>query len=257
MLGYGAPMPSPTASRGTAVVTGASSGIGAATARHLAAAGFEVIVGARRIDRLREVATPIGARALALDVTDTASVEAFCDAIATCRLLVNNAGGALGLAPTSEADEEHWRTMYETNVLGVMRMTRALLPKLVDSGDGHIITIGSIAGWEPYPGGAGYNAAKFAVRATMSALRQELLGQPVRVSEVDPGLVETEFSLVRFDGDAERAAKVYEGMTALTADDVADCVTFIATRPSHVNVDSLLVMPRDQAGAKHVHRRTS
>lgn len=242
--------------RGTAVVTGASSGIGAATARMLGEAGFEVVIGARRLDRLQEVAEPIGARAMALDVCDTASVEAFVAEVPECSLLVNNAGGAWGLEPLAEADEEKWRWMYDANVLGVMRMTRALLPKLIASGDGHVITVGSIAGWEPYVGGAGYNAAKFAVRAVMGALRHELLGQPVRVSEVDPGMAETEFSLVRFDGDEERAAKVYEGLTPLTADDVADCITFMATRPSHVNIDTLIVMARDQAGARNVHRRT-
>ncbi len=144
--------------------------------------------------------------------------------------------------------------MYESNVLGTVRLTRALLPRLEASGDGHVVTIGSIAAHEPYPGGAGYNAAKFAVRATMSVLRQEVLGRPIRVTEIDPGMVETEFSLVRFGGDADRAAKVYEGVTPLTADDIADCVAFVATRPSHVNIDSLVVMARDQAGARQVHR---
>jgi NADP-dependent 3-hydroxy acid dehydrogenase YdfG len=248
--------PSPTsASLGTAVVTGASSGIGAATATHLAAAGFDVVIGARRFDRLREVAAPIGAQAIELDVCDGASVDAFIAQVPTCRLLVNNAGGARGLEPFAEADEDHWRWMYETNVLGVMRMTRGLLPHLRASGDGHVITVGSIAGWEPYAGGAGYNAAKFGVRATMAVLRQELLGEPVRISEIDPGMVETEFSLTRFDGDAERAAQVYAGVTPLQAADVAECVTFIATRPSHVNIDSLIVLARDQAGARQVHRR--
>jgi len=247
----------PPPSLGTAVVTGASSGIGAATARHLAAAGFEVVVGARRLDRLRAVAEPIGARALPLDVTDTASVEAFAAEVAECRVVVNNAGGAWGLESIAEADDEHWRWMYDANVLGVMRVTRALLPKVIASGDGHVITIGSIAGWEPYPGGAGYNAAKAGVRSVMAVLRQELLGQPVRVTEIDPGMVETEFSVVRFDGDVDRAAKVYEGVTPLTPDDVADCVTFAATRPSHVNIDSMIVLARDQAGARQVHRRTS
>jgi NADP-dependent 3-hydroxy acid dehydrogenase YdfG len=145
--------------------------------------------------------------------------------------------------------------MFDANVLGVLRMTRALLPKLVDSGDGHVITIGSIAGIEPYPGGAGYNAAKHAVRAVMDVLRMELLGQPVRVSEIDPGMVETEFSIVRFEGDRDRAAKVYEGVTPLTADDIAECITWVATRPSHVDVDQLVVRPRDQARATMVHRR--
>lgn len=241
--------------RGTAVVTGASSGIGEATARRLAAEGFEVVVGARRLERLRAVATAIGARALPLDVTDPASVAAFCDAVGPCRVLVNNAGGALGLTPVAEADEAEWRTMYETNVLGTVRMTRALLPVLEASGDGHVVTVGSIAGREAYPGGAGYNAAKFGVRAVMQALRLELLGRPVRLSEVDPGMVDTEFSTVRFHGDRQRAEQVYKGMTPLTADDVADCIAFVVTRPSHVNVDSLLVMPRDQATATTVHRR--
>jgi NADP-dependent 3-hydroxy acid dehydrogenase YdfG len=242
------------AERGTAVVTGASSGIGAATAAHLAREGFEVVVGARRLDRLRAVADPLGARALPLDVTDADSVAAFCTEIEACSLLVNNAGGARGLEPVEEADDERWAWMYDANVLGVMRVTRGLLPALVDSGDGHIITVGSIAGFEPYPGGAGYNAAKHAVRAVMRVLRMELLGRPVRVTEIDPGMVHTEFSAVRFDGDVERAATVYEGLTPLSAEDVADAITWAATRPSHVNVDQLVLMPRDQASATMVHR---
>jgi len=239
-------------------VTGASSGIGEAAAHRLADEGFDVVLGARRMDRLTNVANAIGtsARAIELDVTDASSVEQFCDQIDSCRLLVNNAGGALGLEPVAQADEDKWRWMYESNVAGVMRMTRALLPKLIESGDGHVITIGSIAGIEPYPGGAGYNAAKHAVRAVMDVLRMELLGQPVRVSEIDPGMVETEFSIVRFDGDRDRAAKVYEGVTPLTADDIAECITWVATRPSHVDVDQLVVRPRDQARATMVHRRT-
>jgi NADP-dependent 3-hydroxy acid dehydrogenase YdfG len=239
-----------------AVVTGASSGIGAATARRLAAEGFDLVLGARRQDRLREVAEPIGARAQPLDVCDTASVEAFCADIPTCHLLVNNAGGALGLTPVAEADEEQWRWMYDANVLGVMRMTRALLPKLIASGDGHVVIVGSIAGLEPYPGGAGYNAAKFGVRAVAGVLRQELLGQPVRITEVDPGMVDTEFSTVRFAGDHAKADAVYAGVDALTADDIADCIGWAVTRPSHVNIDQILVKPRDQASATRVHRRT-
>jgi NADP-dependent 3-hydroxy acid dehydrogenase YdfG len=244
-------------SRGTAVVTGASAGIGAATARRLAAEGFDVVVGARRVDRLREVAEPIGARALALDVTDPASVEAFCAGIDECRVLVNNAGGALGLEPVAEADEEKWRWMYDANVMGVMRMTKALLPRLVESGDGHVVVVGSIAGIEPYPGGAGYNAAKFGAHAMTEVLRMELNGQPVRVSEIQPGMVETEFSVVRFGGDESRAAKVYEGLTPLTADDVADVVAFTVTRPAHVNLATVLLLPRDQATAKISHRTTT
>ena len=239
-----------------AVITGASSGIGAATATRLAAEGFDVVVGARRLDRLRAVAEPLGALALTLDVTDPASVEAFCAQIPDCSLLVNNAGGALGRDPIAEADEADWQAMYDSNVLGVLRMTKALLPKLVASGDGHVVTIGSIAAHEPYPGGGGYNAAKFAVRAVMSVLRQELLGEPVRVSEIDPGMVETEFSLVRFGGDQAKADAVYDAMTPLTAADIADCVAWVATRPSHVNIDQIVVLARDQAGATRVHRRS-
>lgn len=242
---------------GTAVVTGASSGIGEATARALAADGWDVVVGARRLDRLAALAAEIGGRAHPLDVTDSASVDTFVAAVPDCRLLVNNAGGALGLNPVAEADEGEWRTMYDTNVLGVLRVTKGLLPALDASGDGQVVTIGSIAGHEPYPGGAGYNAAKFGVRAVMSVLRQELLGRPVRVSEIDPGMVETEFSLVRFGGDADRAAAVYEGVTPLTANDVAECVRWVASRPSHVNVDQMIVMARDQAGARQVHRHPS
>ena len=239
----------------TAVVTGASSGIGAATARRLAAEGFDVVLGARRLDRLQEVAGQVGGRAIELDVTDQASVDRFCAEVDGCAVLVNNAGGALGLDRFEDAVDERWLTMYESNVLGTVRMTRALLPQLEASGDGRIVMVGSIAGWEAYEGGAGYNAAKFALRAATKALRYELLGRPVRVIEVDPGMVETEFSLVRFAGDVERAAKVYAGVEPLTADDVADCIVFAVTRPSHVNIDTMIVMPRDQAGPGKVHRR--
>jgi NADP-dependent 3-hydroxy acid dehydrogenase YdfG len=241
--------------RGTAVVTGASSGIGAATARALTADGWDVVVGARRVDRLDALAAEIGARGHPLDVTDAASVDSFVSSVGDCRLLVNCAGGALGLSPIAEADEAQWRTMYDTNVLGVLRVTQRLLPALEASGDGQVVTIGSIAGYDPYPGGAGYNAAKFAVRAVMGVLRQELLGRPVRVCEVDPGLVETEFSLVRFGGDAERAAAVYAGVEPLSAEDVAECIRWVAARPSHVNIDQLVVLARDQVGAREVHRR--
>ena len=245
------------AAAAVAVVTGASSGIGAATARRLRAEGFDVVIGARRMDRLQEVAEPIGATALELDVTDANSVAAFCDRVPECKLLVNNAGGALGRDPVEQADEEQWRWMYDANVLGTMRMIRALLPALEASGDGHVVNIGSIAGHEPYPGGAGYNAAKFGLRAMTKALRLELVGRPIRVTEVDPGMVETEFSLVRFGGDDAQAKAVYDGVTPLTADDIADCVAWAATRPSHVNIDSIVVLPRDQAAATVVHRRPS
>lgn len=241
--------------KGVAVVTGASSGIGAATARRLAADGFDVVIGARREDRLRQVAEPIGARWMVLDVGDERSVDRFCEAVGECRVLVNNAGGALGLDRVEDADVAEWRTMFEVNVLGALRMTKRLLPALEASGDGHVVMVGSIAGYEPYVGGAGYNAAKFAIRAVTKVLRLELLGRPVRLSEIDPGLVETEFSVVRFHGDRQRASAVYEGVTPLGPDDVAECISFIVTRPSHVNIDTLVVLARDQAGAATVHRR--
>ncbi|HEX2164241.1 MAG TPA: SDR family NAD(P)-dependent oxidoreductase, partial [Thermoanaerobaculia bacterium] len=231
-------------------------GIGAAAVAALAGAGFAVFGGARRLDRLREVAAAAGARALPLDVTDPASVDAFAAAVGSpVHLLVNNAGGALGLDPIAEADDERWRRMWETNVLGTVRVTRALLPAIEASGEGHVIDVGSTAGFETYRGGAGYTAAKHALAALTRTLRLELLGKPVRVTEVAPGLVETEFSAVRFGGDAARAAAVYRGMTPLTAEDVADCIAWAATRPPHVNVDLLVVRPRDQATSTEVHRR--
>jgi NADP-dependent 3-hydroxy acid dehydrogenase YdfG len=243
----------------TAVVTGASSGIGAATARALAHAGFDVVLGARRVERIEALADELGggSRARRLDVADPTSVEAFCAAVETCEVLVNNAGGAHGSERIEEADEAKWRTMYETNVMGTLRMTKALLPKLVASGDGFVVNVGSVAGFEPYVGGAGYNAAKHALRALNDVLRLELLGQPVRVCEIDPGMVETEFSVVRFAGDEERAKSVYRGMTPLRAEDVADCIAFAVTRPSHVDIDRIVIRPRDQARVHAVHRRTS
>jgi len=238
----------------TAVVTGASSGIGAATARLLAQQGWHVVVGARRLDRLEELAAEIGGTAHVLDVTDQASVNAFCEAIDECHLLVNSAGGALGTTSVAEANDDEWLQMFEMNVMGTLRLMRALLPKLIASGDGQLVSIGSIAAHEPYPGGAGYNAAKHAVRALTRVLRLEMKGQPIRVCEIDPGLVETEFSVVRFAGDQERADKVYEGMTPLTAQDVAEAIAWVAARPAHVNIDQLLMTPRDQVSAQVVHR---
>jgi NADP-dependent 3-hydroxy acid dehydrogenase YdfG len=238
----------------TAIVTGASSGIGEATARALAAKGFEVVVGARRLERLKALAAETGGRAVELDVTDPGSVRELAETVPRCDVLVNNAGGALGLNPIAEADDEQWRTMYEANVLGTMRMTRALLPALIASGNGHVIVVTSIAGFEVYRGGAGYTAAKHAQRAVVRSLRLELLGQPVRVTEIAPGMVETEFSLVRFGGDEEAAARVYEGIEPLTAADVAECVRWAVAQPSHVNVDEIVVRPRDQATATEAHR---
>lgn len=249
----GEPQRPQSADRRLAVVTGASSGIGAATARQLAAAGFELVLGARRRQRLQEVAVPLGARALPLDVTDPASVDAFAAAVPRCDVLVNNAGAALGLESVADASLELWREMYELNVLGVLRLTQAFLPALVASGDGLVINVGSIAGFETYAGGGGYTASKHALRALTRTLRLELLGQPVRVSEIAPGMAETEFSLVRL-GDAEKAAAVYRGMTPLTGDDVAAAIVFVATRPPHVDIDELVIRPRDQATAHHLHR---
>jgi NADP-dependent 3-hydroxy acid dehydrogenase YdfG len=238
----------------TALVTGASSGIGAATVRSLAAAGFEVVAAARRLERVEQVAGEVGGRALRLDVTDPASVAEVAEAVPELSVLVNNAGGALGLEPVAEADEEHWREMYEANVMGVMRMTKALLPKLERSGNGHVVVVGSVAGVEVYPGGGGYTAAKHAAHAITKTLRLELLGRPIRVTEVAPGMVETEFSLVRFGGDRAKADAVYEGTTPLTGEDVADAITYVVTRPPHVDVDYVSIKPTDQATARDVHR---
>jgi NADP-dependent 3-hydroxy acid dehydrogenase YdfG len=242
-------------SLGTAVVTGASSGIGMASARRLAADGFDVVVGARREERLHALADEIGGRAARLDVTDPESVLRFCEAVPDCRVLVNAAGGAIGRDRIEDAGDEDWAWMYETNVIGSLRMARALLPALEASGDGHVVMVGSVAGYEPYAGGGGYNAAKFAVRAMTKVLRLELLGRPVRVTEIAPGMVKTEFSVVRLRGDERAAEAVYEGMTPLTPEDVADCIAFAVTRPSHVNVDLIVVLARDQSGAVTVHRR--
>ena len=228
-----------------------------ATARRLHAGGFDVVVGARREDRLRALAEELGGRAIRLDVADPESVDQFCAAVPDCRVLINAAGGAIGRERVEDASDDDWRSMYESNVIGSLRMTRGLLPALEASGDGHVVMVGSIAGYEPYAGGGGYNAAKFALRAMTRVLRLELLGRPVRVTEVDPGMVKTEFSIVRFRGDERAADAVYEGMTPLTGDDVADCIVFAVTRPSHVNIDTLVVLARDQSGATTVHRRPS
>lgn len=250
--------------RGLAVVTGASSGIGAATARQLAGAGFDLLLGARREDRLDGVAGAItaatGRHVLTrrLDVTDEASVAAFAAAAPTpaVEVLVANAGGAKGLAPVAEVNEADWRWMWEANVLGLAWTIRAFLPALEASGDGRIAVVTSVAGHQPYPGGAGYTGVKHAAAVITETLRVELLGHPIRVCEIAPGLVDTEFSTVRFGGDTERAAGVYAGLTPLVADDVADAITWAVTRPAHVTVARLDLFPRDQAGARDVHRRS-
>ncbi|GGV20458.1 oxidoreductase [Actinomadura cremea] len=245
-------------------MTGASSGIGAATARRLAAEGFNVVLAARRRDRLDDLAKEIASEVpgaakivpVTLDVTSQESVDALAAAVGGCHVLVNNAGGAVGLDSVAGADLDDWRAMYETNVLGLVRVTKALLPKLVESGAGHVVNITSLAGHVAYEGGAGYNAAKFGAYAVNEVMRLELVAEPVRVTEVAPGLVKTEeFSLVRFKGDAEKAAKPYEGVPEpLVAEDVADCVAWAVTRPPHVNIDRIDVQPRVQAAPYKLHR---
>ncbi|WAJ45950.1 SDR family oxidoreductase [Mycobacterium sp. Aquia_216] len=248
-------MSSNNAHQRVAVVTGASSGIGEATAKTLAALGFHVVAVARRADRINALAKEIGGTAIVADVTDDAAVETLAGKLSRVDVLINNAGGARGLAPVADADLEHWRWMWETNVLGTLRVTRALLPKLVDSGDGLIVTVTSVAALEVYDGGAGYTAAKHAQGALHRTLRGELLGKPVRLTEIAPGAVETEFSLARFDGDQQRADSVYAGITPLTAGDVAEVIGFVASRPSHVDLDLIVLKPRDQANTMRFNRQ--
>lgn len=241
-----------TNGRKVAVVTGASSGIGAATAKQFAAEGFRVVLGARREDKLEAVAEEIRAAGgeatvYEVDVTSDDDVAALAKAEPRVDVLVNNAGGAWGMESVEGAVEEKWRWMYDVNVLGTLRVTRALLPALKTT-SGIVLTVGSIAGRQVYTGGAGYNAAKHAERALVEVLRQEVAVDGVRVTEIDPGRVHTDFSLVRFDGDETKAAAVYDGVESLTADDVADIIVFAATRPNRVNIDFLQVTPIDQVG---------
>ncbi|MEU2723838.1 SDR family NAD(P)-dependent oxidoreductase [Streptomyces smyrnaeus] len=252
--------PHATSSR-TAVVTGASSGIGAATARRLAASGYRVVLTARRADRIEALAAELDdaghqAEAYALDVTDRAAVDEFAGRFSTLDVLVNNAGGALGADPVASGAPDDWRAMYETNVLGTLHATQALLPALTASGDGTVVVLSSTAGHATYEGGAGYVAAKHGQHVLAETLRLEIVGDPVRVIEIAPGMVRTdEFALTRFRGDEEKAAKVYAGVAEpLTADDVADTIVWSVTRPSHVNVDLLVVRPRAQASNTKVHR---
>jgi NADP-dependent 3-hydroxy acid dehydrogenase YdfG len=243
--------------RGIAVVTGASSGIGAATARRLANEGFEVVAGARRRARLDALAAEIpGLRAVTLDVTSPESVAELAESLDDVAVLVNNAGGALGIEPIERADPADWQAMFDTNVLGVLRVTQALLPALERGTGGHVVVTGSIAGHLVYEGGGGYTAAKHGAAALIETLRLELNGRPVRVTEVAPGMVQTEeFSLVRLRGDAAAAERVYAGVDhPLTADDIADCIAFAVTRPAHVNVDLLVVKPLAQAAPYKVAR---
>jgi NADP-dependent 3-hydroxy acid dehydrogenase YdfG len=252
--------------RKTAVITGASSGIGAATARRLAVEGFNIVAAARRKDRLDalvdeiEKADPAGrtgfVEAVVLDVTSQDSVDALAAGLRECHVLINNAGGAVGLEKVADALPEDWQFMYDVNVLGLLRVTRALLPKMIATGAGHVVNITSLAGHVPYEGGGGYVAAKHAAVAVNEILRLELVAEPVRITEVAPGMVKTdEFSLVRFRGDEAAAEKPYAGVPEpLVADDVADAIAWAVTRPSHVNIDRIDIQPRVQAAPYKVHR---
>ena len=245
--------------RPVAVVTGASSGIGAATVVALGRLGYRIVAGARRVERVQRV---VGERGLALplDVTNLDSINAFVGEVqkkfGRIDVLVNNAGLARGLTPIAEASDQDWIEMWETNVLGLMRVTRACLPLLRKARHGHIVNLGSIAGFETYLGGAGYTASKHAVHAISRTLRLELNGEPIRVTEVMPGMVETEFSIVRFHGDRQAAKKVYQGVKPLVAADIADCIVYAVTRPAHVDIDEIVVRPIAQATAWKVARKT-
>lgn len=250
------PTPSQDRSVRVAVVTGAGSGIGRATTRALADQGFRVICAARRTERIAAVAAQIGGIAVTCDVTDARAVAELATTVGpSLDVLVNNAGGALGVQSVAEGDPDQWRAMFDSNVVGTLQVTKALLPALV-AGEGIVINVGSIAGHLVYEGGAGYSAAKHAVSAMTRTLRLELWDQPVRVCEIAPGMVATEeFSLVRFGGDRARADQVYAGVPGpLVAEDVADAITWVATRPPHVNIDELVIKPRAQAAPHKVHR---
>ena len=241
-----------------ALVTGASSGIGAATVRRLRAEGWDVVATARRADRLAALAQETGAATIVADVTDDADVARLAAEVAEggpLDVLVNNAGGAFGLDPVESADLDHWRQMYELNVLGTLRVTQALLPQLREGDGGDIVVVTSTAAHGTYEGGAGYVGAKHAERMLATTLRWEILGEPIRIIEIAPGAVATEeFSMVRFDGDSERAAAVYAGYEPLVADDIADAIAWSLSRPAHVNVDLLVVRPRAQASNNKVAR---
>lgn len=247
------------------LITGASSGIGAACARAFAEARTKLVLAARRRDRLEQLADELNQEfaseihLLQLDVRDRAQVETALQSLPEpwnqIDILVNNAGLSRGLVKLYEGEVQDWEEMIDTNIKGLLYVTRAVVPGMVARGRGHVINIGSIAGHQTYPNGNVYCGTKAAVRAISEGLKQDLLGTPVRVSSVDPGLVETEFSQVRFHGDTERAGKVYQGLTPLTAEDVADVVLFCATRPAHVNLSEVVLLPTDQSGPTLVHRR--
>ena len=246
-------------SRPIAVVTGASSGIGAATAVALGRRGYQIVAGARRLTRVQRAVGDLGL-ALPLDVTDQDSIDAFVadvsKAFGRIDVLVNNAGLALGLTPIDKAKDEDWIGMWQVNVLGLMRVTRACMPLLRKAKHGHIVNLGSIAGFETYKGGAGYTATKHAVRAISRTMRLELNGEPIRVTEIAPGMVETEFSTIRFGGDRKAAKAVYQGVKPLVAEDIADCIVFAVTRPAHVDIDEIVIRPVAQAASWLVARKS-
>ena len=249
----------------TILITGASSGIGAACARALAPTGARLILAARRLEPLQALAAELQQQhgvevlTLGLDVRQSEAVEGAIAALTppwqSIDILINNAGLSRGLDKQYEAPLDDWETMIDTNIKGLLYVTRAVVPGMVARGRGHVVNVGSIAGRQTYPGGSVYCATKAAVRALSEGLKLDLVGTPVRVTNIDPGLVETEFSLVRFGGDADRAQGVYQGMTPLTGDDVADVIVFAVTRPAHVNLSDVLVVPTDQSSVFHVHRR--
>ncbi len=248
------------------LITGASSGIGASCARIFAQAGAKLILAARRLERLEKLAEQLGkdygtsSYLLAIDVCDRLSCQSVLDnlpaAWTNIDILINNAGLSRGLDKLQEASIQDWEEMIDTNIKGLLYMTRMILPGMVTRGRGHVINLGSIAGHQTYPGGSVYCATKAAVKSISEGLKQDLLGIPIRVTSVDPGMVETDFSAVRFRGDAEKASKVYQGLTPLTPDDVADVIFFCATRSPHVNINEVIMMPVDQASATQVNRKT-
>ncbi len=245
-------------------ITGASSGIGAATAELLAEKGHHLILGARRFERLEEMAPKLlkmGAASVfshRLDVRDEASVKAFCEAAQSKHghidVLLNNAGMVIGNAPVAQGDINEWSTIIDTNVMGVLRLTRLLLPEMIRRKNGQIVMLGSIAGHQVYEGGSAYCASKFALQAITKTLKLELNGTGIRVSTIDPGMVETEFSLVRYKQDKEKAKSVYAGLTPLTGRDIAECIEFVISRPAYVNIDDIIIMPTAQATVYKTYR---
>jgi 3-hydroxy acid dehydrogenase / malonic semialdehyde reductase len=247
------------------LITGASSGIGAACVKYFAQAGAKLILAARRIEKLQQVVEslniqPANVHLIQLDVRDRIAVESAISHLpaqwSNIDILVNNAGLSRGLDKIHEADVQDWEEMIDTNIKGLLYVTRYVLPGMVQRNKGHIINIGSIAGHQTYPGGNVYCATKAAVKSISEGLKLDLIGTQVRVTSVDPGMVETEFSNVRFHGDNQRADKVYQGLTPLTPDDIADVIFFCATRPPHVNINEVILMPVDQASATLVNRRS-